>query len=359
LRENLDYVFKLRAKNSAGWSDWSDESEFKTKAVKPARVDSRGFEITYKDTRQIAFKWVPPDNNGGEITRYEVLGGPNSRMVRWARLTQMVLATTVDSDKLFEFLIPDGLEVGERTGSKDFAELKCEECMYAAVLPNQTTFDISELLPGQDYWFAVRAVNKMGRGEFSDITGPITTYPEKPSAIMPLAVRDTDERSCRFSFKFPYDMGAGIFEAKAQLTRTEGPLAHYEVDAATGEPHAHLASREWNLDVYSKIVSDWVDVELPKHGRGLVLVTSALERAFKEQGAEGQFHNRLDFVPSLENPTDLERLAEVDGLRPGTYYEIRWSCGSKRGWSPWSEPTKFLTEATRPDTPETMLIPSL
>jgi len=357
LQEGCDYTFKIRAQNSVGWSGWSEESVFRTKAVKPSRVDSRTFEITACESRRIAFSWTSPPNNGDEIIRFEVVGSCNVRAAKWARLTQLMLSTTVDLNRLDGFPLPCELELGESIGMQDLAAFKCEESFFSSVAAPKCSFDVMELLPGQDYIFCVRAVNNMGRSDFSDFLGPITTLSEKPAPVAPVRLVEADEGSCRFAFQFPYNMGSDISEAEATLVWTAGPLAAHEMDPETGEALPHLMGQTFALDVNAAIISLWVDHPHPTSVR-VHDVTAALTRTYVCQGAAAHF-NRPDWVPTRATPTGVERQASVGNLVAGTCYRIRWRCANEHGWTDWSVPTEIMTEAMRPDTPEDLFIPSL
>lgn len=308
------------------------------------------------DTR-LSFSWTAPDNNGSPITRYDISGGSSLATLRWSFVVQTLLRTTTDVEKLFGYPAPGGLGIGDVAGAEELCKLIAGESCLALVGAESTTFSLEALLPGQDYYFTVRAINKNGKGDFSNIFGPITTRRNLPAEVANLEILNTGQTSADFAFRLPYSCNAPIVEARVRLVRVEGPLSADEVDAHTGEPHPHLALREWAFDIKSPVL----DLAEDLSGRRRLWaggLTPALHRAFEEQGATSRHHD-LGHVPSLADPTGFRRASHVPNLRPGTRYELSWECRNACGWSSTSAPLAFHTKATVPDTPEMMLIPSL
>ena len=69
LTNGVTYRFRVRARNEAGWGEWSAWSQ----AVTPDRLpDAPGAPDTTIGDGQIQIGWSPPPNEGSDITRYEV-----------------------------------------------------------------------------------------------------------------------------------------------------------------------------------------------------------------------------------------------------------------------------------------------
>lgn len=352
LAGHTTYYFQVRARNSVGWGSWSQATPFKTKAVQPSKVGKSSIVCSYRAAKELRISWLEPDCNGLKVARYDLIAGPSRRILLWSNLVQLLLGTTIDADKLFGYELVGGVECGDILGRDNLHKLRCEEVMWAPLVAETTSFKLAGLLPGQDYYFAVRAVNGRGKGEFSEIIGPFTTLADKPAELATMEVLEVAEESCKLNFKLPYNMGAPFVEAMAVLQRIEGPLAEEELHPETQEPHAHLKGREWALDLTTK------GTEPPRVGNGHWVpgTTNALLRAYRDQGAEGQFGQWNNHEPSVANPTNFGHEVIVTGLLPGTHYQVTWACRNQKGWGRFATAAPFLTEAAIPDMPKPMFV---
>jgi len=304
------------------------------------------------DSREISISWKEPDINGAKIERYDVVAGPSHRMVRWAHLAQLLLGSTIDLDKLFGYELTGGVQVGDKRGLEGCDQLRCKEILWAPLKGDVTQFDIPRLLPGQDYYFAVRGVNCKGKGELSEIFGPVTTLAEKPEPITPAEITEVKETSAKFIYKLPYNFGAPFVEAAAVLERWAGPLSDDEIHPETKEPHEHIAKRQWALDLSERAI----EPERTGKGNWIRGTTEAIMRSYRAEGADGQFGQWHDHIPTLANPTNFAREGSIEGLIPGTYYRFTWHARTKGGWTAFAEPTEFLTESTVPDAPAPLVV---
>jgi len=342
------YYFMIRCKNVVGWSDWSEVSRFVTRPSKPGQTAMLPDSCTVRH-RGLEIAWSEPESNGTPVTRYDLIGGPNLRVLKWAWISTLVLGSTIDRDKDNVGV----LELGEVTGTSDFDKLVCYEALGANLDSETRSFKLDDLLPAQSFYFMVRAANKVGKGEFSDILGPLTTLPESPGEIVAAEVWTVTSTTCKLGIMLPYNMGAPITQVTVALVRLEGPLSSEEIHPETGECHAHIASRTLTLDVMGL---ERRPPLVQEDRLRLAGYTSALRRSFEEEGLEVASLERSDHVSSMSSCTGQAYAFTLDDLRPGNRYQVTWSCCNSLGWSPSAEPASFLTEATVPDRPTAMLM---
>eukprot|EP00933_Yihiella_yeosuensis_P069851 TRINITY_DN768_c0_g1_i3.p1 TRINITY_DN768_c0_g1~~TRINITY_DN768_c0_g1_i3.p1 ORF type:complete len:243 (-),score=71.92 TRINITY_DN768_c0_g1_i3:587-1315(-) len=167
---------------------------------------------------------------------------PAAATAAW-RLTQFansLLDTTVDADKLYGYKTPAGVQTSCAFGAEEVGELYCKEAMSAIIEEPCKTFTLSGLVPGQDYFFVARGIADTGKGEFSEVLGPIRTLPEDPKFAEPAEVYYVDETSCSVFLRLPFDMGSRISEVKVVLNRTGGPLAAVDYNSETGDILDHI-----------------------------------------------------------------------------------------------------------------------
>lgn len=357
LNEFTMYFFKLRCRNVKGWSEWSDVATFKTKTVEPSKMDSSLMRVTSITKTSLQFRWTAPECNGEEIIRFDVVGGSNARLLKWAVFVQLMLRTCPDPDRLFGFAPPGGLEIGDVVGQEGLDKLVYDECVFAPISALEAHFEISGLMPGQDYFFSMRALNKIGKGELSSIFGPITTRPDSPADVAAMELLDAAETSARVAFPLPWDSGVSITGAKFRLLRKEGPLSHLELHPETQEPHPHLEARDWPLSIKDCPLLDPAEVQ--EKGEWVPGTTNAILRAFQEEGAPAGRCQTRGHVLSTSAPTGFRHVVSVADLLPGTRYEIAWGCRNSIGWSSMSGFVSFQTDSMVPDTPEDLIIGTL
>lgn len=291
--------------------------------------------------------------NGASIERYDVIAATSRPLIHWAHLVQILLASTVDLNRLTGQKL-DGVAVGDQLGLDGSDELYCKETVWAPLKADSRQFTMTKLLPGQDIYFAVRAINCEGKGEFSELYGPLTTGSERPPAwpVLPVRLLEVTETSARFTYTLPYSYGAPFVEAVAALERLGGPLAAEELHPETQEPHQHIARREWPLQLQAPAI----EPQRVGDGKWIPGTTEAIKRCFRIEGADGQYGQWHGHAPTLTNPTNFTREGSVEGLIPGNSYRITWRTRTKEGWTELAEPVEFLTDSTVPDVPEPLTI---
>lgn len=309
LEGGIPHWFIFRARNAIGYSDWSEVGRFVTKPSRPAKIQLP--VCAEAKPQELLVQWEEPDYHGAPITRYECVASMKKTLVAWGRITGEMLWNTNDLDRLFgtaKFTEQLADELGNYSvGQEALGELDCDEALYMFQAPTKEIChcQITGLLPGVNYYFMVRGVSDSGKGNWSNITRPMRTdnlYPAKPKQMQ---VESTATTSGVFSFLLPYNNGTPITGARLVARRCAGPVADHEVHPETGEVHDHIASQQ------------------------------------------------KEFDPFVLNSV------RVDGLLPGSEYEVTWACINSCGLGFWSDPTVFKTVAGLPDVPGEMFLPGM
>ncbi|CAH1130831.1 unnamed protein product [Ceutorhynchus assimilis] len=287
-----DYTFRLKATNEGGTSPWSEEVTLKTKPDRPDRpskpvVKGRIHAYSFR------LKWEPPSNSGGaEITKYilevnsgsgyeQVYSGPETEAV-CDRLTpgttyQLRVSCasaggqSVPSDPCTvttEAIGPGTCSIPKLAGKPkpDSLTIRWTEPEYNGGAPvldyevEMTNPDSSRLLvhkskdtectvsegiiPGQEYAFAVRAVNRICAGTWSETLKVI-------SGAAPPGSPDQINLTCRSPFhvsiewREPVSNGAPVNEYRLEMNQDspddpsqfsniyQGPHTSYEAKNLT------------------------------------------------------------------------------------------------------------------------------
>eukprot|EP00930_Biecheleria_cincta_P048603 TRINITY_DN3388_c0_g3_i1.p1 TRINITY_DN3388_c0_g3~~TRINITY_DN3388_c0_g3_i1.p1 ORF type:complete len:2312 (-),score=361.26 TRINITY_DN3388_c0_g3_i1:366-7250(-) len=354
LKDGTAYYFTHRAINSVGHSVWSEVSRFMTKTSKPVRLTE--FWMQSASSRDLTLAWKPPFSNGVPLTRYDIVGGPNERVLRWCQMASMLIDATADADRLFGFSVKEEAIFGKALGNENFAELYCDECMYTPVLPPDLTFCLKGLIPGQDYFFIARGVAETGKGEFSEILGPLSTLPEEPKTAEEVQIYSVSDIDCSAFFTLPYNMGSPITELQVVLKRIQGPVADNELHPETGEVLDHIAGQQIVASPSELIGFNSLGNEVPigRH-QGM---TAALRRNFVAEGLQPNDAWNSGRLATKDICTGQAYRASFEDLRPGSEYEIFWSCKNSVGRGPVSSPVRLKTLAAIPDKPVDILITS-
>jgi len=352
LASGVPHFFQIRAYNCIGWSEWSEVARFITKPARPGKVGNVTSPTV--GTRDLQIFWEKPDTNSLEVDRYDMVGGSNLQLLRWVQIAAMILNTTVDAARLFGNGLADDIKMDRAVGIGALAGLRSEETMYSPISGSARSFAVDGLLPGQDYYFMVRTLTAAGKGEFSNILGPLSTKPEKPGALTQLEMTSVSELSGSLILRLPYAMGSPIIDAHVTLTRCEGPLSQSELHPETGECRDDIAGQEEDLvfhgaDRVSPIVTPLTLDEVS--GRWLPGTTEALCRSYEHEGLDKVALRRDGHQHTLASVTGRAYSITFGRLRPSTKYVVRWSCRNSLGDSNDCEPTLFTTDSTRPDTP--------
>eukprot|EP00928_Gymnodinium_smaydae_P026547 TRINITY_DN20815_c0_g2_i1.p1 TRINITY_DN20815_c0_g2~~TRINITY_DN20815_c0_g2_i1.p1 ORF type:complete len:2074 (+),score=246.85 TRINITY_DN20815_c0_g2_i1:353-6223(+) len=365
--ENLQpaciYYFKVRARNAIGWSAWSCVTYIKTKAVRPGKTPLPEEGLTkIVDASSLEMNWGVPDCHGTPLLRFDIIVAPCKRRINWLVFATRILNQTVDLEALFSLgkdeaegaaVIEDGV-----TGFESMADLMSEDLRCESVPPEQTGHSVAGLLRGQSYYWMVRGINAAGKGEFSEIVGPLTVEPGTLSDIALPDIGAIKNNSCEVALKLPYDMGSQISRVDLVLTRLHGPLAAEDTDPDTGDCHASVARRALS------VVPHNLEKRLPAksltggNSRWRPTATDALIRSFQFQEVDCATLWLSGHEPTFLDCTGVSYVVPFGDLLPGNRYELRWSCRSGMGQSHESV-CAFQTLAAEPDMPGMLLIPGL
>ncbi|CAJ1363406.1 unnamed protein product [Effrenium voratum] len=240
-------------------------------------------------------------------------------------------------------------------GDDALGDIYGEECMYMPVAAPKQKCSLSRLLPGQDYYFIVRAVASSGKGEFSKVLGPCTTEKESPQKAQALELHDIELYTCSTRLRLPFNYGSPITEVHTVLRRLDGPLALEEMDEE-GQVHAHVAGQEHTVAPSSLVAVDDASEASRRPQTG---VTGALLRTFATEGFDKASCRFTSRKSSLECCTGRSYVVNFSNLRPGTEYEITWRCRNAMGQSPFSGALLVKTDPAAPDQPPPIAVESL
>ncbi|CAJ1393724.1 unnamed protein product [Effrenium voratum] len=280
-------------------------------------------------------------------------------------------------------------------GDDALGDIYGEECMYMPVAAPKQKCSLSRLLPGQDYYFIVRAVASSGKGEFSKVLGPCTTEKESPQKAQALELHDIELYTCSTRLRLPFNYGSPITEVHTVLRRLDGPLALEEMDeeglvwdpkwmrgvvktkptrgflwrgrrqtkketeptTSPGDrPEAHVAGQEHTVAPSSLVAVDDASEASRRPQTG---VTGALLRTFATEGFDKASCRFTSRKSSLECCTGRSYVVNFSNLRPGTEYEITWRCRNAMGQSPFSGALLVKTDPAAPDQPPPIAVESL
>ena len=294
------YYFRVRIKNSVGWSVWSDVSEgFMTGACRPAPPKRPVLE--HIDMEQLVFRWNLPDSHGCPIDKYEVFLADQAQVAKVPQLVEDLNKCETDEEQK---ALLDALPV------KEFHAIKVEE------LTNRKEPDhiFEGLLGGLPYAVSVRAHNLEGWSDWAealdDIVSPSAAPEEAPAPWMLEATKD----SLHVGFSLPYDNGDRITKAEVCWFRLSGPMErHLALGGKITVPGAAQNKEE---------EEGYVTVDVPE----------TCERALPE--AYGGSHE-----------------AWLTGLQPGTEYEVQVSCINSHGNGSYSIGMIMVCGAGIPDVP--------
>lgn len=267
LRRYTDYKFKLRAQNDGGHSAWSEEVTFRTLPDRPSNPTK---PVVTGRIRAYSFrlKWDPPSNTGGaEIKQYvlELNSSSGYDIVYSGRETEAVCdnltpGTTYQlrvcctsaggrsnySDPCTvttEAIIP-GKCAAPRLHGKPKAtslNLRWNEPDYFGGAPvleyevemvspdssrclvhksKETECSVTELRPGCDYAFKVRAVNRIGHGPWSEVFN-VTSGPAPPDAPSVPSALCKSPFHVVVEWQEPHNNGAPITEYRLEMSPNE------------------------------------------------------------------------------------------------------------------------------------------
>lgn len=346
LDPNVKYYFKVRACNVVGWGAWSTPTGFLTKPVKPGKLPDLRFVSRSKS--HVSVEWAEPQCHGKPVLRYDLFAAPHQAYVKWVQMTVMLLETTPSMNDGVDHTETLGDSVlNEETGKHQFDQLICDHGMYIPLSSDHLQYTLTGLLPGGSYFFMARAVNDIGKGQFSSVTEAFYTLPDELGSVEPLVVQSVTETDAQVSFRLPFNQGTKIEDVSLSLVRTDGPLSKNELDPDTGEILPHLAGQKHILR--PEDLQSIAPKPLTTKVAGL---SYTLRKNHRDEGLEGPTEHEPNFIVC----TGRTYFLMFEKLRPGTSYEATWRCRADSSWSTQAESISFTTNASIPDDPVPMVV---
>eukprot|EP00931_Biecheleriopsis_adriatica_P100570 TRINITY_DN75855_c0_g1_i1.p1 TRINITY_DN75855_c0_g1~~TRINITY_DN75855_c0_g1_i1.p1 ORF type:complete len:2288 (+),score=377.63 TRINITY_DN75855_c0_g1_i1:75-6866(+) len=296
------YYLKLRVKNGVGWSPWSRVSEgFLTGACRPAQPKAP--KLLDIDMESMRVMWFAPNNHGAEIDKYEIFLADQERVPFVQKLVADMNLAEVEEDRL---------QLLENLPPKDDHTLMVEEFENTS----QPEHIFEGLLGGLDYAVAVRAHNREGWSDWSlpndTIRSPTAAPVESPAPW----ILEASQTTLKVGFSIPYDNGDPITSAKVSWFRICGPMERH---LALGGKATDTKGQEEAHEGFT-VVSFW---------------PGQLARAPPE-GIGGSSE------------------ALLEGLAPGTEYDVQVCAINSHGPGMESVAMRFLSAPGRPDRPSRM-----
>ncbi len=168
LTPGTTYTYQIRAANSLGPAEWSNEESETTDNAAPAAItDLRATLSTSDPYRSVALQWTAPADNGEAITGYTLQ---------------------------------------RKAGSGAYSNVS------TAIAADATSYSDTGLTPGTTYTYRLRAVNSVGAGEWSNEPAVTTTDTAAPDAIALTATKDATngKTEINLTWSTPDDNGEDI-----------------------------------------------------------------------------------------------------------------------------------------------------
>ncbi|XP_063699052.1 fibronectin type-III domain-containing protein 3A isoform X2 [Culicoides brevitarsis] len=269
LRRATNFQFRLRVKNEAGTSQWSDEVVYCTAPERPGRPNKPQVKGKIQAT-SFRVRWDPPHDRGGaDIKLYylEISSGAGFESVYVGPETE-ALCDRLSPGTTYQVRVmcegPAGM-----SGSSDYCTITTEPVVpnappcpylanqpgpYAAILrydkpdynggapvtsfevevegsnnnkPRELAYSgkeqfcvVKDLRPGETYVVQVRAVNRIGPGEWSE-EFRFKTAPAPAAAPSAPTICAKSPTQLSISWLEPYTNGAPITEYRLEYSQTE------------------------------------------------------------------------------------------------------------------------------------------
>ncbi|CAK0866341.1 unnamed protein product [Prorocentrum cordatum] len=361
LKPGAPMYFKHRARNCIGWSAWSEPSRFMTRATRPGKLAAGGLRLVDETPTTLRISWQEPPTNGSAVARYDIVGGPSLRVLRWAMLCTNLLERSPAADKLFNVDECSGHDYGEIVGTEEFSSFYCSTCMFVSLRGEERSLELTDLLPGQTYYFTMRGVCPQGKGDFSEVSS-VKMMPRVPVAGDAPQIGQVTTTEAELILWLPYGNGVPIDSICVECSRTSGALSEEQVDPETGEPLEEFAlmrivQSPREFERLSRVGPETEELEGRRGYRGWIWgMTQGLLGAYRDEGVDEEVCFEDGHAPEIAAATSCVYRATVRGLLPGTAYTARWSSHNSCGWSEHTECACFTTAGTAPDAPPGVML---
>eukprot|EP00929_Paragymnodinium_shiwhaense_P063805 TRINITY_DN31927_c0_g1_i1.p1 TRINITY_DN31927_c0_g1~~TRINITY_DN31927_c0_g1_i1.p1 ORF type:complete len:2493 (+),score=477.17 TRINITY_DN31927_c0_g1_i1:176-7654(+) len=367
LKSLTHYYFKLRVRNALGWSDWSGVSApFPTTTTRPKAPEAAALmQMWWDETLEVAkgnlrCVWEPARDHGSKITHYEivlVLEGKSettpssSKDLRLAQAVEAANDLPADAEEertaalqerakvvYMKQMLTELLEAALQTEEEnDEAEevisqrlqrrnthtklkrmttqtggaMTNEESMASVAPPGKIlSHSVCKLYGGNAYSLSVRAWNELGWSNWSPPCGPMVTPQFSPD--MPLLMTNVDSGMDSLTFE-------------------------YTLPESNGD-------RVTSLEFVWKLISSPAQSNLHKPRRP----TDQSEEAATEPEVETSGVVLVD-CPSVVAGENLRYT--LQGLRPGTEYEVAFRAANSLGFGPMSLGVRARCKPGLPEAP--------
>ncbi len=337
LTPGTQYTYRIRAANSIGSAEWSNEPSATTDATAPARIT--GLSATKDATNgstQINLSWTAPAANGEAISSYTLR---------------------------------------RKTGSGDYADIAT-----STIAAGDTSYSDTGLTPATTYTYQIRAVNSVGNADWSN-EADATTDAAPPDAITDLAAtKDATNGSTEIdlSWTTPAANGAAIssytIERKAgpgsftQLSGSPGPAAtsYRDTGLTPGTTYTYRL-RAWNTQgagAWSNEADATTDATAPARITDLSATKDAtngareIDLSWTAPAANGaaisgytlqRKSGSLSYEVIATTTIAVSATSYTDtGLTPGTAYTYRIRAANSVGNADWSNEDDATTDAAAP-----------
>jgi hypothetical protein len=312
LSYTTEYFFKWRIANEVGWSPWSEISAaFLTKACRPAEPENLRAVGVLKES--VGFVWTAPSDHGAAVTRYDIIFVVGAPSGGFGDNIKQLNDCTTDTAEEFDAEGADAAveKVLSTMTLKSRARLDVED----AADPNTARHNFGDLLGGITYSAAVRAYNRCGWSDWSTIAS-FETPTAEPEVCQQAKFISADQSLISIEYRLPYDNGALVTMLEFTWSRMLGPEDRHKARTLGGkaDDHHYHASGVVEVDI-SKLPKEERPEAAPPHGIG----------------------GRGDVL--------------LEGLEPGTEYDVQYRAKNKNGFGPFSYVTRMLTAPGRPDAP--------
>jgi len=331
------YYWRVRARNLAGFGEWSDVRSFTTVVQVPDQITL-----------------VSPSS--------QMINTPIPVLLRWN---------------------PSPRSEGYRIQFSNIPDLN--SAVLADISVTNTFYSVLNLNKGQTYYWRVAAFNSGGQGAWSQVRS-FTTVPEPPLApqlIHPQNNLDYISQpilmqwaSTTFVERYQLQLSLSI-DFESQLVIDDANITDTKLDLASTAPLPFNTIHYWRVKAFnSSGESAWSEVRLfrtlpelpaptrilnPIDGAQMVFMPLALQwsAAARAQGYDVQISesNRFNtaLVVDVQNYNDVTLI--LSNLKPEQEYWARVASRNVSGLSAWSDTTMFKTAPKVPESPK-LIAPS-
>lgn len=239
--ENLEpgetYTFTVRAKNSEGWGKESPASTEITPNKAPDLMSPPTIVVESKPTggsmdRQLTVRWTPPNNEGSEITSYEIkeAGSGRTWQASGGETSKVIAGLTNGTSYAFEIRAINEVEPRREFSGASKAVAPFGLPMRSGVAPGLTASEAD--IYTQQPWVRIT----WSRWSVSQSNGnPVTGYVIKCSGC------------AQSTYNAPASATSKLFDASAGIRK--GKTVTFTVaatnDAGTSDPSPSVSGRPW------------------------------------------------------------------------------------------------------------------